>query len=194
MKKITSFISKHKKKIVVFCCLFIIGVSVYTDFALKKRNQAENAGSYIYNSGVSGELSPESAKILGEAKLVDTQNTAESDDAYFTSAQLNRRRARDEALETLQAVIDSSETMPDVKDEALNEMIEIASAIETEASVEEMIKAKGFADCVAMVNDGSVNVIVKSPGLLTNEVAQITEIVVEETGFAPENVKIVEKS
>lgn len=196
MKKITSFMLKHKKKIIVLSCMFVIGVSVCTDFALKKKNEFAETGSYIYNSDVGSDISPESMKILGEAKLVDSmQSTVDSeDDAYFTSAQLNRRRARDEALETLQTVIDSSESMPDVKDEALMEMIGIASEIETEASVEEMIKAKGFSECLAMINDGNINVVVKSPGLLTNEVAQITEIVVEETGFAPENIKIVEKN
>jgi stage III sporulation protein AH len=154
-------------------------------------NAAENTGSDIYNS----EVSPESAKILGEAKLVNADAPDETtEDVYFTSAVLNRRRSRDEALQTLQVVIDSSESMPDVKDEALTQMINIASDIETEAMVEETVKAKGFEDCIAMINDGNINVVVKTPGLLTNEVALITEIVVEETGFAPENIKIVEKN
>lgn len=39
-----------------------------------------------------------------------------------------------------------------------------------------------------------INVIVKTPGLLTSEVAQITEIVTQETGFSPENIVIVEKN
>ena len=194
MKKILSFIMKHKKTIIVSCCICIIGISLYSDFTAKTREaEKSEATSYIYNSDTDG-ISPESAKILGEAKLVNS-DASETDepDAYFTSAQINRQRSRDEALQTLQAVIDSSESMPDVKDEALSAMINIASDIETEAMVEECVKAKGFEDCIAMINDGNVNVVVKSPGLLTNEVALITEIVVEETGFAPENIKIVEK-
>ena len=196
MKKIVPFILKHKKKIIIVCCVLIIGISIYSDFIMRssKDDTAESA-SYIYNTDIS-ELSPESAKILGEAKLVNNDVSEESgeEDAYFTSASLNRQRSRDEALQTLQVVIDSSESMPDVKDEALNRMISIAADIETEAMVEEAVKAKGFSDCIAMINDGSVNVVVKTPGLLTNEVALITEIVVEETGFAPENIKIVEKN
>lgn len=191
MKKVLQFILKHKKKIIIGCCICIIGISLYSDYVINSSETAENTGSYIYNS----EITPESAKILGEAKLVNADAYDETeDDAYFTSAVLNRQRSRDEALQTLQVVIDSSESMPDVKDEALSQMINIASDIETEAMVEETVKAKGFEDCIAMINDGSINVVVKSPGLLTNEVALITEIVVEETGFAPENIKIVEKN
>ena len=191
MKKVLQFILKHKKKIIIGCCICIIGISLYSDYVINSSETAENTGSYIYNS----EITPESAKILGEAKLVNADAYDETeDDAYFTSAVLNRQRSRDEALQTLQVVIDSSESMPDVKDEALSQMINIASDIETEAMVEETVKAKGFEDCIAMINDGSINVVVKSPGLLTNEVALITEIVVEESGFAPENIKIDEKN
>lgn len=192
MKKIFSFIGKHKKSIIVVCCVMIIGISVYSDFMINRNNDEINMGSYIYNSNTT----QESTKILGEAKLVDNMSDTYSEDteAYFVSAQLNRQRSRDEALETLQVVIDSSETMPDVKDEALNRMISIASEIETEAIVEEMIKAKGFEECLAVMTGEKINVIVKTPGLLTSEVAQITEIVTQETGFSPENIVIVEKN
>ena len=192
MKKALSFIGKHKKSLIIICCVLIIGISVYSDLIINRSNSASQTGSYLYNSDVS----EESTKILGEAKLVDSITTADTSeaDAYFASAMLNRQRSRDEALETLQIVIDSSETMPDVKDKALNQMIDIASEIETEAIVEEMIKAKGFEDCLAVISGENINVIVKSPGLLTNEVAQITEIVMQETGFTPDNIKIVEKS
>ena len=192
MKKIFSFIGKHKKSIIVVCCVMIIGISVYSDFMINRNNDEINTGSYIYNS----DTIQESTKILGEAKLVDNMSDTYSEDteAYFVSAQLNRQRSRDEALETLQVVIDSSETMPDVKDEALNRMISIASEIETEAIVEEMIKAKGFEECLAVMTGEKINVIVKTPGLLTSEVAQITEIVTQETGFSPENIVIVEKN
>lgn len=196
MKKTLNFIVNHKKPIIIFCCVFVIAVSVYSDFMI--RNSERNTeNDYLYTSSgldKTDGISDESSKILGEAKLVDSISSVEQEDAYFASAQLNRRRSRDEALETLQVVIDSSESMPDVKDEALEQMINIAADIEKEAIVEEMIKAKGFQDCIAVISGENINVIVKSPGLLTNEVAQITEIVTEETGFGPENIKIVEKN
>lgn len=200
MKKIASFIGKHKKSILVCCCLFIIGVSVYSDFILGAAGKKEvGTGSYLYTSETS-DPSSDSAKILGEAKLVDNIGSSEdvsaktSADSYFVSASLNRERSREEALETLQVVIDSAETMPDVKDKALDRMISIASEIETEALVEEMIKAKGFEDCLAVMTGDNINVIVKTPGLLSAEVAQITEIVMDETGYTAENIKIVEKN
>lgn len=191
MKKIVPFIVKHKKSLIVACCLCIIGVSVYSDFVLNAGKEESASGGYLYT-----DVGEESTKILGEAKLVDNVSTdaAATEDSYFASAGLNRERSREEALETLQVVIDSAESMPDVRDEALDRMISIASEIETEALVEEMIKAKGFEDCLAIMTGDSINVVVKTSGLLTNEVAQITEIVMQETGLSAENIKIVEKN
>ncbi len=191
MKKALKAIAKHKKPVIIFAAVALIATAVYTD--VKSGGGATSQISdYLYTSQNSTE---DSAKILGEAKLVDSTSDASEDqtDGYFETAVINRERSRGEALQTLQVVVDSSETMPDVKDKALSEMMQIATDIETEANVEEMIKAKGFEDCLAIISGENINVIVKSPGLLTAEVAQISEIVKNETGFPIENIRIVEK-
>lgn len=191
MKKALKAIAKHKKPVIIFAAVALIATAVYTD--VKSGGGATSQISdYLYTSQNSTE---DSAKILGEAKLVDSTSDASEDqnDGYFETAVINRGRSRGEALQTLQVVVDSSETMPDVKDKALSEMMQIATDIETEANVEEMIKAKGFEDCLAIISGENINVIVKSPGLLTAEVAQISEIVKNETGFPIENIRIVEK-
>ncbi len=191
MKRALKAIAKHKKPVIIFAAVTLIATAVYTD--VKSGGGATSQISdYLYTSQNSAE---DSAKILGEAKLVDSTSDASENrsDGYFETAVLNRERSRGEALQTLQVVVDSSETMPDVKDKALSEMMQIATDIETEANVEEMIKAKGFEDCLAIISGENINVIVKSPGLLTAEVAQISEIVKNETGFPIENIRIVEK-
>lgn len=187
MKKLFKSMIKHKKPIVIFSLAAVICTAVYTDYI--SSGNAPSLSDYIYTKDVSAG----NTKILGEAKLVDkTEILEDTSPDYFDTVSINRERSRDEALETLQVVVDSAETMPDVKDKALSEMMQIASDIETEANVEEMIKAKGFEDCVAIISGDNINVIVKTPGLLTAEVAQITEIVMNETGKNPENIKIVE--
>ncbi len=117
---------------------------------------------------------------------------AESD--YFSSTQLSRQKARDEALEVLQSVVDSVDAVDATKEQALNEISRIADDIQLEANIETLILSKGFEQCVAVINGDSVNIIVKTQGLLANEVAQINEIVYEQTGTDPTNVKIIEKN
>ncbi|MBE6682265.1 MAG: SpoIIIAH-like family protein [Ruminococcaceae bacterium] len=192
MKKIFSAIKKHKKPIIALTLAAVVSAAVYSDmFGLGKETPVSD---YLYNA----DFSESGKKILGEAKLVDniegvSDDYEMSENTYFASAVINKEKSRDEALQTLQVVVDSAEEMPETRDKALSEIMQIATEIEIETIVEEMIKAKGFEDCVAIISGDKINVIVKSDGLMTSEVAKITDIVKSETGYAAENIQIVER-
>ncbi len=187
MRNFFKGLKKHKKPIIALCFLCLISVVVYTDmFGLGADTPVSD---YLY----SADYSDSGSKILGEAELVGSSVDEVNGDSYFASAIINKERSRDEALETLQVVIDSAEESPERRDMALSEIMNIASYTTIEATVEEMIKAKGFSDCIAIVSGDNINVIVKSEGLLTSEIAQITDIVKSETGFDADNIRIVEK-
>lgn len=114
---------------------------------------------------------------------------------YFATVQVNRQRARDESMEVLQNVLDSEDATEAVKNEALAEMNTIAMEIEKEANIEALLVSKGFADCVAVMNGNSINVVVQSEGdLLPAQIAQINTVVYEQTGIEPLNVTIVHKN
>lgn len=117
-----------------------------------------------------------------------------SDDDFFTVSLLNRNRARDEAIEVLQTVVDAS-TSNEASEAAMADIARIASDIEKEANIEELVKSKGFSECVAVISGQSVNIIVKADedALLPNEVAQIKEIAYTGAQILPENVVIIEK-
>lgn len=195
MKKLFGKIKKHRKAFITLTIALMVSVALYANlFGL---SGTKHVSDYLYNA----DYSDSGSKILGEAKLVDNIDSFSEDEysvdtygeSYFSNASVNREKSRDEALQTLQVVVESSETLPEVRSEALGEIMQIANDIEIEATVEEMIKAKGFEDCVAIISGDKINVIVKSEGLMTSEVAQITDIVKNETGFVAENIRIVEK-
>ena len=188
--------NKAFRPVILAACVAVVGISVYADWNYNRQKDSESVG-YIYNSSVSGEK----VKILGEATYVgltsDYESAGsydESTESYFASASLERKRSRDETLDLLQTVVDSSESMPDAKNKALSDMTEIAWAMETEANIETLVRAKGFDDCIAVISGDNINVVVKSTGLLTYEVAQIREIVMNEMDIPAENIKIIEKS
>ena len=112
---------------------------------------------------------------------------------YFESMQLSRRQARDEAMEVLKSVADSATAVEEMKSDALDSIAQIARDIECEANIETLILAKGFAQCIAVVNGDAASIIVKTDGLLPSEIAQISEIVYEQAGILPTNLKIIEK-
>ena len=94
----------------------------------------------------------------------------------------------------LQNVVDTAETNSAERNQALEDIATIANNIEAEANIEAMVMAKGVEQCVAIINDGMCTVIVMTEGLLPNQMAQINEIVYEQTGIKPVNVKYIEKN
>ena len=123
-----------------------------------------------------------------------TQPTAGESDSYFATARLNRQQARDSALALLQEAAAGEDADAAMK-EQVNETIQtMADYTVTEAQIENMVTAKGYADCVAFIGDDSVSVVVsQSEGGLTDaDVAKITEIVTGETGYAASQIKIIE--
>ncbi len=112
----------------------------------------------------------------------------------FAEMSLSRQQARDEAMEVLKTVTDSSTATEDAKTDAIQKIETIATTIECEANIESLIMSKGFENCVAVINGDSASVIVKSEGLMQNQVAQISEIVYEQAGILPSNLNIIESN
>ena len=77
------------------------------------------------------------------------------------------------------------------KEAAISDINRLALEIEMESNIETMVTAKGFDKCVAVINGDSANVIVSCDTLTPGEVAQISEIVYNQTGSLP--ASIIEK-
>ena len=109
-------------------------------------------------------------------------------------AVIDRQKARDEAMEVLQLVVDNEDAADADRESAMSEIARIAEDIEKEANVESLVKAKGFAECVAVISGDSASIIVDTEeSLLQSEIAQITEIVYSQAGISPLKLNIVEK-
>jgi len=117
----------------------------------------------------------------------------ENGDSYFAMAQIERTRARDEALEVLYSITQNENATEEVINDAYESISALAKQIETEANIETLVKGKGFSECVAVIEGESIKVIVSSDGLSESEVAQIQEIVYNSSGIMPANTIIIEK-
>ena len=139
-------------------------------------------------------------KILGEATLVSGQegtelaeDTVYEGDDYFASARLTRQQARDSAISLLEDAAKQEDADKEVANQASESIQVLASYTLKEAQIENLVTAKGYADCVVFMGEETVSVVVSDPdGLDAVDVARIKDIVVSETGCAPEQIKIME--
>lgn len=168
------------RNIVIVFSLLLIGAAVILNFVMFGDSQPNVGEGDMLGIGITGNE--------------DDGASGEVDDSYFASAQLSRKQARDQALAVLQTVVDSSSADAAAKEQASSDISRIASEIRAEADIETLIKSKGFENCVAVIGEGSASIIVRSDGLLPNELSQIKEIVYEQAGIDPVEIKIIEQS
>ena len=168
------------RNLVVICAVLLIGGAVGVNYIL-------------YSSPDTNEPAGDVDIDLGDTDIQDTLDKDENTSDYFAQTVLSRQSARDEALEVLQAVATNSSALPEAVDAALADIAQIAKDIDNESKIETLVKAKGFEECIAVISDDSATVIVKTDGLLASEVAQINEIVYEQSGILPTGLKIIEK-
>ncbi len=174
-----------KRNAIIGGCVLMIGAAIALNFVVF--GGSDNSSGFDYSAAVgmsSGNSSQNDA-------LVGIEN--DDSDSYFATSQINRKRARDEAMEVLQSVVDNESTDAVSKEKALGEIGQIAADMENESNIEALVVSKGFDACVAVVSGGKVSVIVKGETLMDTHISQINEIVYEQTGILPENVKIIGK-
>ena len=152
------------------------------------------ASAVVLNVVLFGKQDALSPSLPSDSTPDDGQDsTVVESDGYFSATQVSRQRARDEALEVLQGVVDNESADEATKTQALLEIAELAKAMEAEANIETLILAKGFEQCVAVINGDTCSVVVNGTELQENQISQINEIVYEQTGIKPTNIRIVTK-
>lgn len=185
-----------KRNAVVAVIVLFVCVAVYLNW------------SYGQDTAASNNLEPDTTKTLGQAEMVgteaDTATLGESaeiqtiselpEEDYFAAARLSRQEARDEALSILQATVDDPNADATAVSAASDSITVMAEVTLAESEIENLVAAKGYTDCVAYIGENSVSVVVSVPegGLQAADVAKITDIVLGQTSFAADQVKIIE--
>ncbi len=173
------FSSKLTKSLAVFLVVLLIGAAVFVNYKL-----------FYDPVDAMGYCDGNMENHFGGS--VQTGNSADGEN-YFTATALNRQQSRDEAIDVLKLVSESEESSEEAKAEASAKLSQIAEDMQNESNIETLVKAKGFEECVAVISDNSVSVIVSAESLQAAEAAQILAIVYDTTGINPENVSIVPK-
>lgn len=123
---------------------------------------------------------------------VSQENVETTATDYFAAVRLSRQQARDSALTLLQEAMAYSDQSK--AQESSAELEEIVQTALTEAQIESLIIAKGYVDCVAYMSAEGVSIAVSAPegGLQSEDVAVIADIVMTQSEYTLDEIRIVE--
>ena len=187
IKAVKNFFTKAgKRNLIIVCAVVLIGAAVWLNWMFFSD---DNDGyTYSGSTGMAGELDNSKNPTSGNESETDVKNTV---DSYFATVQVSRQRARDEALEVLNAVVDNQNATDEVKAEAVAEIKQLSLEMKQEADIESVLVSKGFEQCRAGIKGETASIVVKCSAELTPaQLAQINTVVYEYTGIEPVNITI----
>ena len=114
--------------------------------------------------------------------------------AYFDETRLERQTSRDQELALLKETVEKEDVSEEAKASAEAQIAAIAANSVTESRIESLVTAKGFLECVAMISDAGVSVVVlpEVAGLQASDVAKVKDLVIQETGVSADMIRIIE--
>lgn len=189
---------KNTRQLTLLTLCVALGVAVYlnwqyakTDIGLSTQASTGNVVATQAQDFI-GTAQDAGNKNYGDAQLVNAGTSTTQQ--YFDQARLERSKVRDEALDTLQKTLRSAKLTEAEKTAATEGLTQTIANMTTESDIENLIRAKGFVDCVAFISDGRITVTVMPAGaqLTASEVAQIRDIVINKANIDAQNISIVE--
>ncbi len=173
----------QKKYIVVASLVLALGTAVYVNWQM--------SGAQV------------TSKQLGEATYVNATVTASEDEAvqtlslsseqknYFASERTKRQETQDDVLDEANEVFELENASEEDISEAQKSVEKILKNFTVQDSIESIIKAKGFSDCLCYISDEGVTVIVPDSELNDTSVLVINDSVISHYEVSYEDISVV---
>lgn len=180
-----------KKNMVAAAVLVTVCAGIYLNWLYTEDTQTASLDDVLNSE----KLLDESMLVMGneESLLTAQEDTDLSSTAtdYFAAVRLSRQEARDSAVSLLQEAMAYDTSADSGSAQELEQIIQVALS---EAQIESLVIAKGYADCVAYMSDEGISVAVAAPenGLQQTDIALITDIILTQSDYDIDEIRIVE--
>ena len=160
-------------------------------------------GAAVYVNWQFGGSQKTSVKELGAASYVNATVTATADEtasksslskdqqALFASERTKRQNTQDAAMEQAQNALDLENASDEDKTEAQKSVEKLLKTFTVQDSIESIIRAKGFFDCLCCISDEGVTVIVPKQQLNDTAAIVIDDAVTSHYSVSYENISII---
>ena len=180
-----------KKNLVAAVVLVTVCAGIYVNWLYTEQSAAVSLVDTLDTEKVMSEDLVLSEDLAALAAGEDVQTTASD---YFAAVRLSRQQARDNAVNLLQEAMAYNDETGVKEAESAMELEEIVQTALSEAQIESLVIAKGYADCVAYMSGDGISVAVAAPegGLQDADVAVIADIVMTQSDYGLDSIRVVE--
>lgn len=127
-----------------------------------------------------------------KGKMGTNIEIAQAED-FFIDYRLERDRTRGQQVEWLREVMNNAGTVDETRQKAQEHLMAISSRMAKETELENLIRAKGFADAAIMLDENTATAIVSADNLNSMEVKSIIELISRSTGMEQQRIAVINK-
>lgn len=166
-----------KKHVVLGALVVALGAAVFLNWQFSSNSDLLSATTTQNN-----------AKELGKAQYANANTTSSDADTdvmvmdatsrdYFETVRETRDETQQQVVNIATEILKSTESDDTARTQAVASAAEIATLIQQQANIESLIKAKGFSECMAYIQNGECNIVVNK-GVLTEALAVVIKDIV----------------
>lgn len=197
-----------KNGVLISVIVLLLCVAVYLNWSYEKNESDRKA---VSESIAAVQMHDDNTQVIASDEDRFTKNrwdieteTAETtysgDDrlkklcADMDQMRLSLETSRSSELSLLREALESAETSQEARTSAETQLASIAANSVIEAKIESLIVAKGFVDCIALVNADGISVVIvpEKEGLEASDVAKICDVIMQETDFDTTQIRVIE--
>lgn len=174
-----------KKNLMAAAVLLVVCAGIYMNWMYSNADEVADLTDKLDSEKV---MSDDSLILEVDGVIDDVTDTVTD---YFAAVRLSRQQARDSAVELLQEAMSYTDGGDSASSDQLEQIVQMALS---EAQIESLVIAKGYADCVAYMTDEGISVAVAAPegGIQLEDVAVIADIILSQTDYTYEDIRVVE--
>ena len=181
-----------RKNLIAAAVLVTVCAGIYVNWLYTE----ENAAVSLTDTLDAEKVMSDDTLMLGDdlAAISSGGELATTSTDYFAAVRLSRQQARDSAVNLLQEAMSYQSDDSSKNVESAMELDDIVQTALSEAQIESLVVAKGYTDCVAYMSQEGISVAVSSPegGLQESDVAVIADIVMTQSEYSLDDIRIVE--
>ncbi|MBQ5565740.1 MAG: SpoIIIAH-like family protein [Clostridia bacterium] len=187
-----------KRELIMSVLVVSLGAAVYLNWqfgansdklAVKSEDDDLGVAHYVNASISTADTAPKKTQSKPQE---DTVSKLSETEEYFANVRLERKQTQDELIELARSVVEASETSTKGKEDAVKQLNKLSNIIQQQSNIENLIKAKGFDDCIAFIQNGECSIVVTGKELKSDLLLAIKDIVIGQSGIEFDKIRVTQ--
>lgn len=184
----------QKRHIMLGTLVVALGAAVYLNWQfagadVSKQSSAKELGAAQYVNATTS-ASKSGTSTYDEA--AQTSNMTSEQQQYFAKAKNERDQTQDKILDTANEILNRDNDDDDENAEAIENIKQLLRNFTYQDSIESVLKAKGFSQCLCYISEEGCSVVVLKDEMNETSALMIKAAVTSQIDISFDNITIVE--